>query len=302
VLSGDGGDELFGGYDKYRIEGRERGAWPGGLRAALRAVGRLMPDGMRGRNFVNHHGLMAAERYLDASTLFREGQKRRLFRPDAYARLVEGDPARQEILAMLAGGGHWLSALQRLDIERSLPLDILTKVDRMSMAHSLEAREPLLDHKLLEFAATIPPELHLKNGSGKAVLKQAMRGRLPDAVIDRRKQGFGVPLGLWFRGQLSGFLRDLLLSGPAKGRGLFDPRYVQKLIERHERGQDLGLHLWTLISFELWCRAFLDGTTRRVKKTQEKSHEVSMAVGRSGGGRLVGSGVGGRAAEGQGRR
>jgi len=129
-----------------------------------------------------------------------------------------------------------------------------------------------------------------------------MRGRLPDAVIDRRKQGFGVPLGLWFRGQLSGFLRDLLLSGPAKGRGLFDPRYVQKLIERHERGQDLGLHLWTLISFELWCRAFLDGTTRRVKKTQEKSHEVSMAVGRSGGGRLVGSGVGGRAAEGQGRR
>ena len=263
VLSGDGGDELFAGYERYGIEGRERDALPDGVRAALRAVGRLMPDGMRGRNFVNHHGLSAGERYLDGSTLFREGQKRRLFRPEAYARLAAGDPARREAFAFLSGHGHWLSQLQRLDLERSLPLDILTKVDRMSMAHALESREPLLDHKLVEFAATIPPELQLKNGSGKYVLKQALRGRLPDSVIDRRKQGFGVPLGHWFRGQLSGYLRDLLLSGPALGRGIFEPRYVQTLIERHERGQDLGLQLWTLISFELWCRTFLDGGRRR---------------------------------------
>jgi asparagine synthase (glutamine-hydrolysing) len=263
VLSGDGGDEIFAGYEKYLIEGREREALPGGVRATLRALGRLVPEGMRGRNFINHHGLTAAERYLDGSTLFRDAQKRRLFRPEAYARLAEGDPSRKEALAMLRGGGHWLSELQHLDLERSLPLDILTKVDRMSMAHSLESREPLLDHKLVEFAATIPAALQLKNGSGKYIFKQAMRGLLPDAVIDRRKQGFGVPLGHWFRGQLSGFLRDLLLSGPAQSRGLFDPTYVLTLIERHERGQDLGLHLWTLISFELWCRAFLDRTPRQ---------------------------------------
>src|SRR5207342_1213286 len=109
--------------------------------------------------------------------------------------------------------GHWLSSLQYLDTRLYLPLDILTKVDRMSMAHSIESREPLLDHKLVEFAATIPAALQIRNGSGKHVFKQAMRGVLPDAVIDRRKQGFGVPLGHWFRGQLSGFLRDLLLSG-----------------------------------------------------------------------------------------
>ncbi len=263
VLSGDGGDELFAGYEKYLIEDHERDALPSGARAALRALGRLMPDGMTGHNFVNHHGLTAAARYLDASTLFHEGQKRRLFRPDAYARLRESGPGLQETLAMLPGRGHWLSEVQHLDMERSLPLDILTKVDRMSMAHSIESREPLLDHKLVEFAATIPPELQMKNGSGKYVFKESMRGVLPEAVIDRRKQGFGVPLGHWFRGRVSGFLRDLLLSGPALGRGVFDPAYVRKLIERHERGQDLSLHLWTLISFELWCRTFLDRTASR---------------------------------------
>jgi asparagine synthase (glutamine-hydrolysing) len=284
ALSGDGGDELFAGYDKYLIEDQEREALPRGVRVALRALGRLMPDGMTGRNFVNHHGLTAAERYLDGSTLFRESQKRRLFHPEAYARLAEGDPWLKEALAMLPGRGHWLSELQCLDIERSLPLDILTKVDRMSMAHSLESREPLLDHKLVEFAATIPPDLQLRNGSGKYVFKQSMRGVLPDAVIDRRKQGFGVPLGRWFRGQLSGFLRDLLLSGPALGRGIFDQSYVLKLIERHEHGQDLGLHLWTLISFELWCRTFLDRTAshpaaRPARGFPEPAFSVSRLVG-----------------------
>jgi len=88
---------------------------------------------------------------------------------------------------------------------------------------------------------------------------------LPDEVIDRRKQGFGIPLGHWFRGRLSGFLRDLLLSGRALNRGIFQKTYLVKLIERHEAGRDLGLELWTLISFELWCRAFLDGTASRPK-------------------------------------
>jgi asparagine synthase (glutamine-hydrolysing) len=242
-------------------------------------MGRLMPDGMKGRNFVRHHGLKGADRYLDAQTLFREDQKRRLFQPEAYARLAAGDAARNDAASFLRGQGPWLSELQQLDLERSLPLDILTKVDRMSMAHSLESREPLLDHKLVEFAATIPPEMQMRNGSGKFVFKQAMRGILPDAVIDRRKQGFGVPLGHWFRGQLSGFMRDLLLTGPARGRGIFEPAYVLKLIGRHEAGQDLGLHLWTLISFELWCRAFLDGTVARPRVRPARQTLVSPQPG-----------------------
>jgi asparagine synthase (glutamine-hydrolysing) len=103
---------------------------------------------------------------------------------------------------MESGDGNWLSALQRLDMKNYLPLDILTKVDRMSMAHSIETRVPLLDHKLVEFAATIPPELNLHNGTTKYVLKQAMRGILPEEIIDRPKQGFAIPLGYWFRGKL----------------------------------------------------------------------------------------------------
>ncbi len=109
-----------------------------------------------------------------------------------------------------------------LDIKSYLPLDILTKVDRMSMAHSIETRVPLLDHKLVEFAATIPPEMNLHNGTTKYVLKQAMRGILPDGIIDRPKHGFAVPLGYWFRGKLGAYVRDLLLGESAKRRGLFN--------------------------------------------------------------------------------
>jgi asparagine synthase (glutamine-hydrolysing) len=274
VLSGDGGDELFAGYERYLIEARERQAIPNSLRALLRTLGRLMPEGMRGRRFVRHHGLEGARRYLDASTLFPEDEKRRLLRPDAYEQVLAARP-RDASLAMLSGHGHWLSELQSMDITRSLPLDILTKVDRMSMAHSLESRGPLLDHVLVEFVATIPPALQLENGSGKHILKQAMRGVLPDVVIDRRKQGFGVPLGHWFRGELSGFLRELLLGETARGRGIFEPDFVLTLIERHERGKDLGLQLWTLLSFELWCRIFLDTKTLQIPGARARPRSLA---------------------------
>ena len=128
----------------------------------------------------------------------------------------------------------------------------------MSMAHSLEARVPLLDHKLVEFAARIPPDLRLRNGTTKYLFKRAMRGILPDAIIDRPKHGFAVPLGCWFRGQLGDFLRELLLSETSRRRGILNTAYVEQLVQRHENGRPLDLHLWTLISFELWCRTFLD--------------------------------------------
>src|SRR5690606_29747102 len=112
----------------------------------------------------------------------------------------------QERRAYFDQEGRWVDALQMMDIQHYLAQDILVKVDRMSMAHSLETRAPLLDHKLVEFAATIPPEYRLKNGSTKHIFKQAMRGILPDGIIDRRKQGFAVPLGKWFRGELHDLL------------------------------------------------------------------------------------------------
>ncbi len=264
VLSGDGGDELFAGYDRYRVEQRERRYrfLPGLARRGLGAIGRRLPDGARGRNFLRHFALSGVERYLDASTLFRADEQQQLFRPEAFELLSRHDPWRLPAMQLPSARGHWLSALQYLDLKTYLPLDILTKVDRMSMAHSLEARVPLLDHKLVEFAATIPPDLQLHDGTTKHIFKRAMRGVLPDAVITRPKHGFGVPLGRWFRGQLASFVRDLLLSEASRRRGILNTKYVERLLERHQRGQELDLPLWTLISFELWCRTFLDGRPR----------------------------------------
>lgn len=260
VLSGDGGDELFAGYDKYRVEQRERrfSRLPGSVRAALGMIGSRMPEPMRGRNFIYHHGLSGWERYLDSSTLFRVRDKQKLFQPDAFVELTNDDPWGDERRWLARSNGDWLSAVQYLDLKSYLPLDILTKVDRMSMAHSIEVRVPLLDHKLVELAATIPPELRLGNGGGKHLLKTAMRNILPDEVIDRPKHGFAVPLNHWFRGRLEGFARELLLSRRCSERGIFNPTYVEQLLGWHGRGRPLDLQLWTLISFELWCRTFLD--------------------------------------------
>jgi asparagine synthase (glutamine-hydrolysing) len=263
VLSGDGGDELFAGYDRYRVEARER-RWeqlPGALRRTLGALARHAPESMKGRNLLRHMALDGHARYLHASTTFELEEQRELLSPDAFA-LVSARSPWHESAGHLAGDGrHWLSSLQHLDLKAYLPLDILTKVDRMSMAHSIEARVPLLDHKLIEFAATIPPELLLKEGTGKYIFKRALRGSVPAATLERPKKGFGIPLGRWFRGRLGDFARELLTSERARRRGLFNPASVEALLKR-ERRSDLDLQLWTLISFELWAQRFLDQGSR----------------------------------------
>jgi asparagine synthase (glutamine-hydrolysing) len=260
VLSGDGGDELFAGYDKYVVERKERRHRfvPRPVRRALGGIGRAMREEMFGRRFLIHMALDGPERYLDAQTLFALEQKRRLFRPEVFRELVHDQPWRGPAACLAGFDGHWLSALQYFDMKSYLPLDILTKVDRMSMAHSIETRVPLLDHKLVEFAATIPADLKLRNGTTKHIFKEAMRGILPDEIIDRGKQGFAVPIAYWFRGRLTGFLRDVLLSDASRRRGIFDPAYIEQLIRWHEQGRPLEMQLWTLLSFELWCRTFLD--------------------------------------------
>lgn len=260
VLSGDGGDELFAGYSKYRVEERERRYRhiPGMLRSLLGAVGTGMKEGAKGRNFLRHIALNGPDRYLHALGLFDHEQQSALFQGPAAEMILAHDQWKDMAACMGREDSHWLSSIQYLDIKNYLPLDILTKVDRMSMAHSIEAREPLLDHKLVEFAATIPPELQMRNGSTKHIFKQAMRGVLPDSIIDRRKQGFAVPLGRWFRGELNGFVHDLLLAPSSRARNIFNPAYIEKLLQLHARGRPLDLQLWTLISFELWCRTFLD--------------------------------------------
>ena len=283
VLSGDGGDELFAGYDKYVVEGHERRTArfvPGPLRRAMALVAGELPEGVRGRNTLRHFSLPGPERYLDAQTLFRREALLRLVRPEVAELMAASDPWQAELDRLRRAHGHWLSELQGLDIGGYLPLDILTKVDRMTMAHSLEARPPLLDHVLVEFAATIPPELQLQDGVTKAVFKRSMRGLLPDDVIDRRKHGFAIPLGRWFRGRLESFARDLLLSASSRSREIFDPAGLEHMLKRNLAVDSLGLGVWTLISFELWCRTFLDSAVPRGRssmRTVRAAPEVAVA-------------------------
>jgi asparagine synthase (glutamine-hydrolysing) len=282
VLSGDGGDELFAGYDKYVVEGRERDydRIPATLRHAAGALGSWMPHGMRGRRFLRHLALDGPRRYLDASTLFHDDEMRSLFERDALEQIVgagdgppEGGPhvrRVRDVRGVGAGfsrlGDNWLDDLQYRDLNHYLPLDILTKVDRMTMAHSLEARPPLLDHRLVEFAATIPARFRLRDGTTKYLFKRAMRGILPDSIIDRPKHGFACPLASWFRGELAGFARDMLQSDTCRQRGIFDPQHVDLLLRLNDRGRDLDLQLWTMLSFEMWCRRFLDTPLRDVSQ------------------------------------
>jgi len=265
VLSGDGGDELFAGYDKYVVEGDERvrEQIPRALRKAGGALGALMPLGMTGRRFLRHLALEGPERYFDASTMFHADEMRQLFRTEALVQIARHDPWATARAEWREPAGDWLAAAQYDDINRYLPLDILTKVDRMTMAHSIEARPPLLDHKFVEFAATIPARFRLQGRDTKYIFKKAMRGILPDSIIDRQKHGFAVPLARWFRTDLDAFARDVLLSPTCRERGIFDSRSVEHLFQLHARGRDLDLQLWTMLSFELWCRRFLDTTDVR---------------------------------------
>src|SRR5262245_35437731 len=275
VLTGDGGDELFGGYDKYVADHHEQRLEriPRSLRRALGSIGHRLPDGTKGKRFLEHLALDGPRRYLDASTLFRGDQLRNLFQDEAYAQIAAHDPWADALDCLARREHDGLSALQYCDLNTYLPLDILTKVDRMAMAHSLEARPPLLDHKLVEFAATIPSRFRIRNGSTKYLFKQAVRGLLPDDIIDRRKHGFAIPLSHWFRGELAGFARDLLCSDRSRQRGIFNTAYIERLIRLHEGGRDIDLQLWTLVSLELWCRRVLDVPFVPVQRPQRASQE-----------------------------
>jgi asparagine synthase (glutamine-hydrolysing) len=147
-----------------------------------------------------------------------------------------------------------------VDFGTYLPEDVLTKVDRMSMAHSIESRVPLLDHPLVELALRLPLRLKLRDGQRKYLLKRVAARLLPEAILERKKQGFGVPLAVWFRGSLGTAFQDVLLSPRTRQRGYFQPKEIKRLMHEHLAGRrDHEWRLWQLLMFELWHRAYLDG-------------------------------------------
>jgi asparagine synthase (glutamine-hydrolysing) len=262
VLSGDGGDELFGGYDRYlphpRVARFDRLPLPG-LRAAASLAWPLLPHGARGKNFLRHVAQDPAGRYLDSIALFHADERAALYTPEVRARLTGGaERALARHFDRFAALPHD-SRMMRFDFETYLPEDVLTKVDRMSMAHSIETRVPLLDNEVIDFAAALPARFKIHDGRRKHVLKETLRTLLPDSILNRRKQGFGVPLGTWFRGGLTDLFSDVLQSPRTKQRGYFEPAFVSRLLREHlGGGRDHTLRLWQLLVFELWHRHYLD--------------------------------------------
>ena len=202
------------------------GFLPGFARRVLGAVGAGMPDGMRGRNYLRHMALPDVDRYLDAITLFRSDRQLALLTPEAAALVGGEDPWMAERARRATGRPHWLSALQHSDLQGYLPLDILTKVDRMSMAHSIEARVPLLDHTLVEFAATIPPRAAAPERRARRTCSSGRcAGSCPRRSSTRPKRGFAIPLGRWFRGPLAPASSTICCCPRrASSRGIFDRR------------------------------------------------------------------------------
>jgi asparagine synthase (glutamine-hydrolysing) len=167
-----------------------------------------------------------------------------------------------ELFRRLAAEGRtrdYASTLQYLDIHCYLPEDILTKVDRTSMAVSLEARVPLLDHVLMEYVATMPTALKWSGGAGKVILKRAMAADLPAGILNRRKMGFGLPIASWFRRELTDYVRDVLDGRRTRERGLVDPGAVSALLDEHQSGgRDRSSQIWALLALEEWARRWLD--------------------------------------------
>jgi asparagine synthase (glutamine-hydrolysing) len=270
ALSGDGGDEVFGGYRRYRLhvmEERMRSALPQGLRGPLFGfLGRVYPKAdwaprmFRAKTTFEGMARSSVEAYFHSVSVMRDSQRDALYSPE-FRRQLDGYRAAEVFHrhAARAGTDDPLALIQYIDMHTYLVGDINTKVDRASMAHSLEVREPLMDHPLVEWAATLPSSLKLRDGNGKRVFKKSMEPMLPNDVLYRPKMGFAVPLARWFRGPLRQRVRDALLGGPILATGWFNKTYLTHLVEAHEaESRDYSTAIWTLLMFDAFLRVGLD--------------------------------------------
>ena len=266
ALSGDGGDESFGGYRRYRMhlmEERLRASLPAALRRPLFGLlGRVYPKAdwaprmFRAKTSFEAMARGSVEAYFHSVCVMRDSMRRQLFSPSFKAKLG-GYHAREVFLghAARAGTSEPLALIQYLDLKTYLVGDINTKVDRASMAHSLEVREPLMDHLLLEWLATLPSSYKIQGHTGKFLLKKTMEPLLPREVLYRPKMGFAVPLARWFRGPLKAQVRQALLGPHLADTGLFAPAYLRRLVGDHETGErDHCAPIWSLLMFEAFVR------------------------------------------------
>lgn len=266
ALSGDGGDEDFAGYRRYKyfmLEQRLRDRIPLAVRKPLFGLlGRVYPKAdwaprfMRAKTTFEGMARDSVEGYFHGISVLSDAMRQKLFSPAFHAAL--GGYSALEVMrghATNAPTQDPLSLVQYLDYKTYLPGDILTKVDRASMAHALEVRVPLLDHEFVEWVSGLPANVKLRGGVGKYIFKKSLEPQLSDDILYRAKMGFSVPLASWFRGPLKQRLREAVLGPTLRDTGFFNMAYLQELVEQHQSGvRDYSAALWSLLMFEAFMR------------------------------------------------
>ena len=268
ALNGDAGDENFAGYERYRanVLASRFDEIPPVLRRPLDLVARMVPASgtsksvmSRGKRFLEALGEGRERRYVRWMSHFQPLLKSELCRAEFQE--VAGGDASDILLRSYAESDapDFVDATLDVDVNNYLPDDLLVKVDIATMAHGLEGRSPLLDHPLMEFAASLPSGLKMNGAIKKYILKEAVKPLLPKEIIERPKMGFGVPLDHWFRHELKDLAYDVLLSDSLRQRGYFHEHVIRRLLDEHTRGvRSWHYQLWNLLMFESWHRMFID--------------------------------------------
>jgi asparagine synthase (glutamine-hydrolysing) len=260
VLTGDGGDEIFGGYARYERE-LSNYRIPSFMRFLLSHGAMFIPDGMRGKRRLRNMRYNLAARYIQYTMSFPDDSRSSMYLPEHFARVRNHDPYKwQSKEFQIASYLDVAAQMQYVDVRTYLADDILVKVDKASMFNSLETRAPLLDHYLAEYVSSLPSKLRMRDGALKYLLKKVAVNMLPAQILERPKQGFGVPIKYWLRSDLASYTYDLLDSPKAQQRGIFDPHYIRNLLKAHTRSKQTNYSegIWTLLCLEHWFQVYMD--------------------------------------------
>ncbi len=270
ALNGDGGDESFAGYERHAamMIAEVYHRFPKSLRKALieKPINLIPTSEVKksrfrdAKRFLQAANLPRTERYFRWMSTFNREAKKELYTPEFTERISAQNPSGLlEKWFATANGSGILDATLLTDIQTYLPNDLLVKVDIASMANSLEARSPFLDHNVIEFAASLPENLKMQRFQTKSLLKKVAARLVPPEVVYRRKMGFGVPIGKWFRNEMKDFVSEVLLSKKSLQRGIVKPEIFKKYVDEHLKAErDHTFQIWTLLMLELWFQKFID--------------------------------------------